>query len=72
MVIPRWRPAIANSRKPVSGPRKEPDITPVTFPEKEEYIGSYIKSELGGEHVSNKSYEKYYGKMIKPAWNSKT
>ena len=38
----------------------------------ETYIGSYIDSELGGKHVSNKSYEKYYGKMIKPAWNSKT
>ena len=38
----------------------------------ETYIGSYIDSELGGRHVSNKSYEKYYGKMIKPAWNSKT
>ena len=38
----------------------------------ETYIGSYIDSELGGKHVSNKSYEKYYGKIIKPAWNSKT
>jgi len=38
----------------------------------ETYIGSYIESELGGRHVSNKSYEKYYGKMIKPTWNSKT
>ena len=38
----------------------------------ETYIGSYIDSELGGRHVSNKSYEKYYGKMIKPAWTSKT
>ena len=38
----------------------------------ETYIGSYIDSELGGKHVSNKSYEKYYGTMIKTAWNSKT
>ena len=38
----------------------------------ETYIGSYIDSELGGKRVSNKSYEKYYGKMIKPAWTSKT
>ena len=38
----------------------------------ETYIGSYIDSELGGKHVSNKSYEKYYGKMIKPTWTSKT
>ena len=38
----------------------------------ETYIGSYIDSELGGRHVSNKSYEKYYGKMIKPTWTSKT
>ena len=28
------------------------------------YIGSYIKSELDGKKVSNKSYEKYYKGMI--------
>ena len=49
---------------------KKETIEPVVVSEK--YIGSYIDSELGGKHVSNKSYEKYYGKMIKPAWNSKT
>ena len=38
----------------------------------ETYIGSYIDCELGGRHVSNKIYEKYYGKMIKPTWTSKT
>ena len=49
---------------------KKETIKPVIIDET--YIGSYIDSELGGKHVSNKSYEKYYGKMIKPAWNSKT
>ena len=49
---------------------KKETIEPVVIDET--YIGSYIDSELGGKHVSNKSYEKYYGKMIKPAWNSKT
>jgi len=28
------------------------------------YTGSYIKSELDGKKVSNKSYEKYYKGMI--------
>ena len=49
---------------------KKEIIEPVIIDE--EYIGSYIDSELGGKRVSNKSYEKYYGKMIKPAWTSKT
>ena len=49
---------------------KKETIEPVVVDET--YIGSYIDSELGGRHVSNKSYEKYYGKMIKPTWTSKT
>ena len=49
---------------------KKETIEPVIV--NETYIGSYIDSELGGKHVSNKSYEKYYGKMIKPTWTSKT
>jgi len=28
------------------------------------YIGSHIKSEVGGEYVSNKSYEDYYKDLI--------
>ena len=28
------------------------------------YIGSYIKSEIDGKKISNKSYEKYYKGMI--------
>ena len=33
----------------------------------QEYNGSHIKSQLGEDHfVSNKSYEAYYGDMIKP------
>ena len=50
--------------------KEQERIKPVIIDET--YIGSYIDSELGGKHVSNKSYEKYYGKMIKPAWKSKT
>jgi len=30
------------------------------FPKKETYIGSHIKSKLGDEYASNKSYERYY------------
>tara|TARA_R100001015_G_C4544739_1_gene107951 strand:+ start:364 stop:672 length:309 start_codon:yes stop_codon:yes gene_type:complete len=28
------------------------------------YMGSYIKSDIAGEKISNKSYEKYYKGMI--------
>ena len=31
----------------------------------EKYIGSYIKSEIDGKYISNKSYESYYGDMLK-------
>ena len=31
----------------------------------ETYIGSYIKSEIDGKYISNKSYESYYGDMLK-------
>ena len=34
------------------------------FPKKEKYIGSHIKSKLGDEYVSNKSYENYYKDLI--------
>ena len=30
----------------------------------EPYIGSYIEGDLGGVKVSNKSYKKYYKKLI--------
>ena len=75
MVNPRYRPTIANSRKPIrqkAEKKLSETKTDFVYPPKEEYIGSYIESELGGERVSNKSYEKYYGKIIKPEWNSKT
>ena len=49
--------------------RKE-KIKPVIINEK--YIGSYIEGDLGGVPVSNPHLVKYYGKMIKPAWKSKT
>lgn len=32
---------------------------------KEPYVGSYIQSEIDGNYISNKSYEKYYGKLLK-------
>ena len=35
-----------------------------SIPAPEEYVGSHIKSDLGGKKVSNKSYEKYYKGMI--------
>jgi hypothetical protein len=35
-----------------------------SIPASEEYVGSHIKSDLGGKKVSNKSYEKYYKGMI--------
>ena len=61
MVNPRYRPTIANSRKPV-GSKKEIGETKTDFvyPPKEKYIGSHIKSKLGDEYASNESYEKYY------------
>jgi|TARA_Y100000033_G_scaffold31820_1_gene30439 hypothetical protein len=31
----------------------------------EKYIGSHIKSEIDGKKISNKSYENYYGNLIK-------
>jgi len=32
---------------------------------KEPYNGSYIHSEIDGTKISNKSYEKYYGSLLK-------
>ena len=65
MVNPRYRPTIANSRKPI-GSKKEIGETKVevVFPPKEKYIGSHIKSDLAGAPVSNESYEKYYKDLI--------
>ena len=46
--------------------KKETGKTKVNFvfPKKEKYIGSHIKSKLGDEYASNKSYEKYYKDLI--------
>ena len=64
MVNPRWRPEIANSRFP-DGKSKEGDRKALfSIPETETYIGTHIKSDLGGKKVSNKSYEKYYKDLI--------
>ena len=67
MVNPRYRPTIANSRKPaVKQVEKKLSETKTDFvyPPKEKYIGSHIKSDLAGEPVSNESYEKYYKDLI--------
>ena len=64
MVNPRWRPEIANSRVPLKGPSNITKTVKPTLPPAEEYIGTHIKSDLGGKKVSNKSYEKYYKGMI--------
>ena len=67
MVNPRYKPFNGNSRKPaVKQPEKilSETKTDFVYPAKEEYIGSHIKSDLAGQPVSNKSYEKYYKDLI--------
>ena len=34
------------------------------FPRKEKYVGTHIRSRLGDEYASNKSYERYYKDLI--------
>ena len=55
MVKPRWRPKIANSRIPDGKHNKKNRKALFSIPETEEYIGTHIKSDLGGKKVSNKS-----------------
>ena len=64
MVNPRWRPELANSRIPDGKKKKDTTQQDFSIPEPEEYIGTHIKSDLGGKKVSNKSHEKYYKGMI--------
>ena len=64
MVNPRWNPKIANSRVPLKGPHNITKAVKPTLPSTEEYTGSYIKGDLGGVKVSNKSYKKYYKGLI--------
>ena len=65
MVNPRYRPTIANSRKPIGSKKETGKIkNDFVFPPKEKYIGSHIKSKLGDEYASNESYEKYYKDLI--------
>ena len=65
MVNPRYRPTIANSRKPVGSKKEIGEVKKdFVFPPKEKYIGSHIKSKLGDEYASNESYEKYYKDLI--------
>ena len=64
MVNPRWRPTIANSRNAKETKLKDDRKDGFDLPATKEYIGTHIKSDLGGKKVSNKSYEKYYKGMI--------
>ena len=64
MVNTRWRPELANSRIPDGKHNKENKKALFSIPKTEKYIGTHIKSDLGGKKVSNKSYEKYYKGMI--------
>jgi len=64
MVNPRWRPELANSRIPDGKHNKENRKALFSIPETEEYIGSYIKGDLGGVKVSNPSYKKYYKDLV--------
>ena len=64
MVNPRWRPTIANSRNAKKNHNEGEVKSEFDLPASEEYIGTHIKSDLGGKKVSNKSYEKYYKGMI--------
>ena len=66
-LLDHWDLSMAQKQKQKN--RKE-KIKPVIVNEK--YIGSYIKGDLGGVPVSNPHLKKYYGKMIKPTWKSKT
>jgi hypothetical protein len=67
MVNPRYRPFNGNSRKPI---KKKAEVvlsetkTDFVLPPKAKYIGSHIKSKLGDEYASNKSYEEYYKDLI--------
>ena len=64
MVNPRWRPTIANSRNAKKNHNEGEVKSEFDLPATEEYIGTHIKSDLGGMKVSNKSCEKYYKGMI--------
>jgi len=64
MVNPRWRPTIANSRNTKKTLEKDTRVDEFNLPAPGEYIGTYIKGELGGVKVANKSYKKYYKDII--------
>ena len=48
--------------------KKKPIISTPKYkmfkPRREKYKGTFIRSEVGDEYVSNKSYERYYKGMI--------
>ena len=64
MVNPRWNPKIANSRVPVGKANKDVTQQEFSIPVSEEYVGSYIKSDVDGKKVSNPSYKKYYKDLV--------
>ena len=64
MVNPRWRPTIANSRKPLKGSHKDTIADTPTLPKFEPYIGRYVDGEIAGVKVSNPSYKKYYKDLV--------
>ena len=67
MVNPRYKPFNGNSRTPAVKQQEKilsETKTDFVYHPKETYIGSHIKSDLAGEPVSNKSYEKYYKDLI--------
>ena len=51
MVNPRWRPKIANSRIPDGKHNEENRKALFSIPKTEKYIGTHIKSDLGGKKV---------------------
>ena len=64
MVNPRWRPTIANSRNTKKTLEKDTRVDEFNLPAPGEYIGTYIKGDLGGVKVSNKSLKNYYKDII--------
>jgi len=45
--------------------RQSTSKAPGKAQKQDDYVGSYIKSEVDGKYISNKSYENYYGEFLK-------
>ena len=64
MVNPRYRPTIANSRKPIGSKKEIGEVKKdFVYPPKEKYIGSHIKSKLGKKKPQDVA-KKYIGQDI--------